>query len=280
MNKFRLLMPMSGRGTRFAKEGIPVPKPWIMLADNPMWGWSLKSLPLDLVDEIILVQHKDYPIFTAEAFQSFQMMVGSVGIKSELVTEETPLRGAAISVLYGLRGLSPDKPLVVANCDQVYSTTDTFSTPRDVLTGKIHGLIPCFPSRDKKWSYAILDRPRSCDYDIVKHVVEKPDEPPKHGLATVGVYYFASTKLLTDAIEKMVAAEDRVNGEYYLAPSYNYLQAGSIVGIEYVDQMYGLGTPEDIDIFVKRHRHLGFHQDWRSFNGKPAPMPMPMPPRT
>ena len=43
--------------------------------------------------------------------------------------------------------------------------------------------------------------------------------------------------------------DDRTNGEFYLAPTYNYISYP--VGIYPVDHMIGMGTPEELDALVE-----------------------------
>ena len=54
----------------------------------------------------------------------------------------------------------------------------------------------------------------------------------------------------------MVAADERVNGEFYVAPVYNQLiQQGARVGIHNIGSdgagMHGLGIPSDLQAFMK-----------------------------
>jgi hypothetical protein len=53
----------------------------------------------------------------------------------------------------------------------------------------------------------------------------------------------------------MIAADERVNNEFYVAPVYNRLIAeGAAVGVDNVGSvgagMYGLGIPEDLQEFL------------------------------
>ena len=53
----------------------------------------------------------------------------------------------------------------------------------------------------------------------------------------------------------MIAADERVNNEFYVAPVYNRLiDEGAAIGVDNVgsvgDGMYGLGIPEDLAGFL------------------------------
>ena len=66
----------------------------------------------------------------------------------------------------------------------------------------------------------------------------------KSNLATTGVYYFHKEGEFHQAAERMIEADDRTNGEYYLAPVYNYLK-GDVTHFP-VNKMIGMGTPEEL----------------------------------
>ena len=60
---------------------------------------------------------------------------------------------------------------------------------------------------------------------------------------------------MLDAFAAMRAADHRVNEEFYVGPSYNFLQgrdkpvaATNLGPVSTV--MYGLGTPEDYELFI------------------------------
>jgi hypothetical protein len=47
---------------------------------------------------------------------------------------------------------------------------------------------------------------------------------------------------------QMITADDRHNNEFYLCPVFNYtIKAGGVVKTVNVQDMQGVGTPEDLD---------------------------------
>ena len=51
--------------------------------------------------------------------------------------------------------------------------------------------------------------------------------------------------------EEMIAANDRINNEFYVAPVYNYaVRDGRHIVITYVDKVYQMGTPEDLEDYL------------------------------
>jgi hypothetical protein len=98
-----------------------------------------------------------------------------------------------------------------------------------------------------KWSY--IERDPSGKIKRIEEKVEISDE------ATVGIYSWSRAELFQQSLNKMIAADDKVNSEFYVAPTYNYLISEAIpVKPFYVgnleENVFGLGTPEDLDRFL------------------------------
>ena len=111
----------------------------------------------------------------------------------------------------------------------------------------IDGGILTFESTHPKWSYAKLD-----DNGFVERVAEKD---PISNHATVGVYYFKRGKDFVTSVEQMIDKNIRTNGEFYVCPCYNELiENGGKVRIFDIkpEQMWGLGTPEDLQTYLNR----------------------------
>ena len=118
---------------------------------------------------------------------------------------------------------------------------------QDCLDRGLDGSILVFrdPSLDPKWSFAKVN-----DDGLVTEVAEKK---PISDLATVGIYLFARGRDFVSATADMIATNERVNGEFYTCPVYNYMIAnGARIGVYEVpmDAMYGLGTPDDLSEFL------------------------------
>jgi dTDP-glucose pyrophosphorylase len=102
---------------------------------------------------------------------------------------------------------------------------------------------------DPKWSFCELNQS-----NLVTRVVEKE---VVSNTATVGIYNFKHGRDFVGAAQKMISRNLRVNGEFYVAPTYNQLiEDGARIGIFSVgserDGMYGLGIPDDYEWFLKQ----------------------------
>ncbi|MCM3523367.1 hypothetical protein, partial [Curtobacterium sp. P97] len=95
---------------------------------------------------------------------------------------------------------------------------------------------------DPKWSFVAKDADGMVTRVVEKEVIS--DE------ATVGIYTVARGRDFVRGADGMIAADARVNGEFYVAPVYEQLIAGGArIGTVSIgsagDGMYGLGTPQD-----------------------------------
>ena len=118
---------------------------------------------------------------------------------------------------------------------------------------KLDGSILTFldRTRDIKWSFAKID-----DNGLVTEVKEKVGISD---YATVGLYYFKEGRHFINSTIDMIINNDRVNGEFYTCPVYNYMiKDGGKIGIFNIEllQMHGLGTPDDLNTYIGLERKL------------------------
>lgn len=168
-------------------------------------------------------------------------MVHQLAEHTRIVTQEDR-RGAADAVLIALAGQDLSKPLLIANCDQ-WLQWDPTRFWRVAFQQDVDGLIPVFRSAHPKWSYAKLD-----DKSRVVEMAEKRAISP---WATAGLYLWKTAQSFVDCAETMMQDEKkRVNGEWYVAPTFNELiQRGGNVLVYPDIIMWGTGTPEDLEEF-------------------------------
>ena len=167
----------------------------------------------------------------------------------EQVVIEKTTDGAARTVVIAIHtaALPLDEPLMVANADQLLDwDIQDFLLIAEPYDGCIV-TFPC-PERDPKWSYARLRR------GLVIQVAEKS---PISNCATAGVYYWARTEDFLRSATDMIAMDERTNGEFYVAPTYNYLVRDRKRVIAYQiarSSMHGLGTPEDLALYLESRK--------------------------
>jgi hypothetical protein len=101
-----------------------------------------------------------------------------------------------------------------------------------------------FEASDPKWSYV------KGDLNYVTEVAEKRVISNK---ANVGIYGWARGSDYVKYAEQMIAKDIRTNGEFYIAPVYNEAIAdGKRIYHFPVFEMHGVGTPEDMNEYIRR----------------------------
>jgi len=150
--------------------------------------------------------------------------------------------GAVESILKLQNIINTEKPLFIVNCDQ-YVKWDRNKFFEEMVD--CHGGVLTFKETDSKYSFAQIN-----EHGYITMMAEKK---PISDHATVGIYYWKHGCDFVSSAYDMMRDDFRVNGEYYTAPVYNWgIKRGLRFKIFDVDEMYGLGTPEDVKNFTEK----------------------------
>ena len=232
-----IVIPMAGRGSRFADAGYKMPKPLIDIHGRPMIEYVTNNIRPDCEHRFIYICQQEH----LEKY-GLEKELRRIAPGCEIVTIDHITEGAACTVLLAERFINNSDALMIANSDQ-YVDTDInayLSAMKD-----FDGLIMTMPANDPKWSFIQYD-----DNGFVTLVREKQvisDE------ATVGIYNYKHGADFVKFAHQMIAGNIRVNNEFYVAPVYNeMIGAGlKIVFCDVGDKMFGLGVPDDLNAFLK-----------------------------
>ncbi len=238
-----IVVPMAGAGSRFKAAGYELPKPLIPIHGVPMIRLVINNLTLRVLHRFTFICQDSHlhEYGLVEKLESWAPGCNVVAVRG--LTE-----GAACTVLAARDSIDADEPLMIANSDQ-YIDTDLEAYLEEMDRNALDGLIMTMTARDPKWSFVGLGSDRSVERVVEKEVIS--DE------ATVGIYNFRRGSDFVRAAESMIAKNLRVNGEFYVAPTYNELIGGGArVGIFNIGTedsgMHGLGTPADLEAFLSR----------------------------
>ena len=239
-----IVIPMAGAGSRFVKAGYKTPKPFIDVLGKPMIMRVLENLSYPDA-RYILVTRKEHMERESELVEEIKRNFNVVFIPIDKLTE-----GTASTVLYARKYINNETPLLIANSDQLVDM-DIAKYINECKERKLDGSILTFidKSRDTKWSFAKIN-----DDGLVTEVKEKVGISD---YATVGIYYFSKGKDFVDSAIDMIIENDRVNGEFYTCPVYNYsIENNRRIGVYNIDfkQMHGLGTPDDLNEYLISNR--------------------------
>lgn len=235
---------MAGRGSRFLEDAhknfeFSRPKPIINIAGHPMIKWALSSLTISSEDKLIFLVLKEH----VDNSEIDKKLISIYGNDIEIVVVDQVTEGAACTVLLAERYIDNDMPLLITDSDH-YVDGDTLIREIDKWKNKVDGIIPIFYANNSKWSFSSVD-----EYGLVNEVAEKIQISR---YANIGMYYFSKGRDFVWAAKEMIEEDDRTNGEFYVAPIYNYLiRRGKEIRLCRPKFVHGLGTPKDYEKFLK-----------------------------
>ena len=235
-----IVMPMAGRGSRFADVGYVDPKPLIDVRGRPMYAWAIESLPIALAKRLIFICLDEHLRDTALAADIRQRYAALSPI---IISLDHVTAGQACTVLEARAWIDTNEPLIIYNAD-TYQVSDLESRLRGAP--ELDGLISVFQGPGDKWSFARTDGS--------DRVLETAEKRRISEWATTGLYHFSRGRDFVRHADAMIAADERERGEFYVAPVYNrMIAAGADIRIDVAKEVWVLGTPEDLNDFEARY---------------------------
>ena len=235
--KMNVLIPMAGAGSRFEQAGYTFPKPLIEVNNKPMIQVVVDNLNIE-ANYIYIVQKSHRSKYNLDS------LLNLITPDCKIVEVDGITEGAACSALLAKEHIDNDDPLFFANSDQVAEWNSSEFLYKMQETNSDGGILT-FKSTHPKWSFAKLD-----EFGLVQEVAEKN---PISDNATVGYYYWKHGSDFVKYAEQMIERDIRVNNEFYVCPVFNQaIEAGLKILSFNADGMWGLGTPEDLEIFLNK----------------------------
>lgn len=232
----RVVVPMAGRGSRFAEQGIETPKPLVRVAGRPMVAWALESLGGIEYSEIVFVALREHE----EQF-GVSDLLRRLGIsRVRVVLLEDVTDGQLCSVLAAREHINRDEDVLIASSDTYVES----ELGREIAARRpdCRGIISVADMPGNRWSFARTD-----EQGVVVEVTEKVRIS---GHASTGLYYFANGREFVAIADDMIRNEERTRGEYYVIPTYQkYIDRGWRVEVSVAARMWDMGTPEALALF-------------------------------
>lgn len=231
-----VLIPMAGAGSRFADAGYTFPKPLIEVRGKSMIQVVVDNIGLDAnYHFVVQKEHREK--------YNLDTMLNLIAENCKVIEVDGLTEGAACTALLAKKFINNNQPLFFANSDQ-WVDWDPVEFMYKMQETKSDGGIVTFEANHPKWSFA-----KTNNDGIVTEVAEKK---PISTNATVGYYYWKHGSDFVKYAEEMIGKNIRVNNEFYVCPVYNQaIEDGKIIRISRAKAMWGLGTPEDLDYYVK-----------------------------
>ena len=237
----KVLIPMAGEGSRFAKEGYTFPKPLINVCGKPMIQLVVENLDFDC-EYIFLVRKAHIDKYTGLIDTLDRITNG----RFQYVVVDGLTEGAACTALLAEGLIDNDEDLLIANSDQYID----YQAPNfNMLKNQTNcdAIVYTFNAVHPKWSFV-----KTNSRGFITEVAEKK---PISNIATCGIYWYRKGSDFVKYAKQMIDKDIRVNNEFYIAPVYNELVGdGKTLIPFYVDKMWGIGPPEDLNIFLRERK--------------------------
>jgi dTDP-glucose pyrophosphorylase len=233
-----IIIPMAGEGSRFPKDQY-LPKPLIDVNGKPMIVRAIESLGVNGQYHFIIRQN--------EYTHIVKDIIGKVVKNPKFIEITQTTEGPACSALLFKEEINNSDELIIANCDQIMEWDSKLFFHNVRL---YDGAVVTYYSDTDKNSYARLDKKG--------HVVEIREKEVISNVSLNGIHYWKNGSDFVSSAETMIAEDDRApNGEFYIAPTYNYLiKSGKTVGIHHIpnEQHHAVGVPVDLERFLKHDK--------------------------
>jgi NDP-sugar pyrophosphorylase family protein len=151
--------------------------------------------------------------------------------------------GAACTALTALGICGRYEPVIVAACDQIVDIPiDDFID----YAWAHDGCLMTFKDEDLSHSFCVVKD------GTVTRVVEKPSKKVSDD-SNVGIYWFKDEEELEIFTKILIANNNRINGEFYIAPIFNELISERLDVVNYdvpKEKVHLIGTPKDLERYV------------------------------
>jgi HAD superfamily hydrolase (TIGR01509 family) len=238
-DNLNVLIPMAGLGSRFQKAGYTFPKPLIDVGGKPMIQLVVENINID-ANYIYVVQKEHRENYNLDT------LLNLITPNCKIIEVDKITDGAACTALLAKEYINSKKPLFFANSDQFVEWDSNEFLYRMNETNADGGIVT-FNSIHPKWSFARID-------DKSGLVTEVAEKNPISNIATTGFYYWKHGSDFVNYAEKMIEKNIRVNNEFYVCPVFNEaILDDKKIRTYLAKKMWGLGTPEDLNFYLKNY---------------------------
>ena len=237
------LIPMAGLGERFRQEGFRAPKPLIPVSGTPMAIHATRDLPIS--DGQIFVLRRDMA-----GLKTIGRALQASFPASTTVVLDAATDGQARTALLGWKaanGRAVSGPLTIGACDNgtLYEAEKFSALLADEDADVIVWVTTKYPpAKRNPTMYGWVAREGNRITRIsVKQSLGDPGRDP----IVIGAFTFKRPQDFEQSVERMIARDSRVNGEFYIDSCINdAIALGLRVRSFEVDAYLCWGTPNEL----------------------------------
>lgn len=247
----KIIIPMTGYGSRFVAAGYKDLKPFISVQGKPIIEWIVNGMFSDEKD-ILFICREDHLKKDTTMEQRLLNLVPTAKI---FAISDWVKKGPVYDVLRASEWIDDNEPCIINYCD-FYMSWDWEQFKKDVSTRNCDGCVPCYTGfhphllpRKNLYASCLTDDKDNLIEIREKYSFETDKTKAKH---SPGTYYFKSGAILKKYCKKLIESDQALNGEYYASLPYNFMvQDGLKVWISTnVEKFCQWGTPEDMKEYL------------------------------
>lgn len=244
---FTLILPMSGKGTRFTEAGYELPKPLLPIDGKPMVVQVADCLP----------KHKD-DVFVCLKEHYIHNVVAAWFPNSQIQIIDDVSEGYAASCELGIDLIDEDSPIMISPCDNGVSYDEqafldmVADEDNDVIVWSFRN------SQASKVNPAMYTWMYVDENDLLRDMLYKqvPQSDPLTTHVSVGIMYFRKAKYLLEGLRKNREQNNKPMGELCIDSVAHQLADNNYkVKVFEVDHYACWGTPGD----YKTYRYWAKH---------------------
>lgn len=247
----RIIIPMTGYGSRFVAAGYKELKPLIRVQGRPIVEWIVKGMYAK-DDEFIFVCRTKH----LREIPGMKSLLENLAENVEIISiENWEKRGPVYDIIRVQDEIPDDEPCIVNYCD-LYLEWDWEYVKSALQTRNCDGAVICWngfnPTNlpvNNVFASCLVDKDGNLIEIREKHYFEKEREK---GHYSAGIYYFKTGKSMKKAFQQCIDEENMVNGEYYASLPFNYMVQNklNVWVMDACRTFCNWGTPEDMQDYL------------------------------
>lgn len=246
----KVIIPMTGYGSRFVAAGYEALKPFIQVEGKPILEWIVRGMYPGEEDFVFVCRQEHL-----DQRPEMAGMLRAIAPKGQIFAiDDWEKKGPVYDVLLARDMIGDEEPVIVNYCD-FFMYWDYEAFKKDVAAQGCDGAVPCYTGfhphlliEDNVYASCRTDAQDNLLEIREKYSFEKDKQKARH---SPGLYYFRTGKIMKQYFQEFIEAGDTIRGEYYASLPYNLMvRDGLRVWIPAnVEQFCQWGTPEDLADF-------------------------------
>lgn len=247
----KIIIPMTGYGSRFVAAGYKELKPFIKVQGKPILQWIIEGMYPE-EKNILFICRQEHLDVISNMKNDLMKIAPSAQI---FAIKDWEKKGPVYDVLRAAECIEDMEPCIINYCD-FYMVWNYNQFLKEAVARGCEGGIPCYTGFHphlliKKNLYAscLTDTNDNLIEIREKYSFEEDKTKAKH---SPGVYYFKTGEILKKYSRDLVNTNDTINGEFYTSLVYNYMvRDGLKIWVPAnVEKFCQWGTPEDMQDYL------------------------------